>query len=71
MQSRSFLGADGVVFLTEYAQEVVLARLPHPPRQTVVIPHGVDNRFRCPRVHSGHWVSILERSRFASCTSQL
>ena len=44
-QILSFLSADGVIFLTEYARREVLAQLPRPPRFETVIPHGVAARF--------------------------
>lgn len=46
MHGQSFLKADGVIFLTEYAHQVVLAQLSRPPAHSAVIPHGVDERFR-------------------------
>ena len=46
-QSRSFRSADGVIFLTEYAQREVCAQLRTPPHQVAIVPHGVDERFRC------------------------
>lgn len=46
--ARSFVDADGVIFLTEYAQREVCAVLPRSPRRMVTIPHGVSDRFRMP-----------------------
>lgn len=45
-QTCSFASADGVVFLSDYARRVVSACVSPPIRRSVVIPHGVDARFR-------------------------
>lgn len=45
VQARSFVKADGVIFLTEYARAAVLKILLRPPRCMVTVPHGVDRRF--------------------------
>lgn len=47
-QTRSFEGADGIIFLSDFARRVVTSRLRSPPRRSVVVPHGVDDRFRRP-----------------------
>jgi glycosyltransferase involved in cell wall biosynthesis len=47
-QSRTFRHADGLVFLSRYARDVV-TRAAGPFRaRTRTIPHGVDDRFLCP-----------------------
>lgn len=46
VQSRNFVNADGVIFLTEYARREVCRALPRGPRRIAVIPHGVGERFR-------------------------
>jgi glycosyltransferase involved in cell wall biosynthesis len=45
-QSRQFTGADGVIFLTQYARDQVLPQLSSPPRRHTIIPHGVDPSMR-------------------------
>lgn len=45
VQARSFMQANGLIFLTEYAKATVLNVLPRSPARTVTIPHGVDRRF--------------------------
>jgi glycosyltransferase involved in cell wall biosynthesis len=45
-QSRQFTGADGVIFLTQYARDAILPQLPAPPRRHTIIPHGVDDAMR-------------------------
>ena len=45
-QARSFAGADGVIFLNQYALSQVTATMKRPPRRVAVIPHGVADRFR-------------------------
>ena len=47
-QSRSFLRASGVIFLTRYAQDAVLKVTGVLPGQTAIIPHGIDRRFFQP-----------------------
>lgn len=45
-QSKAFRGADGVIFLTECAKATVIKHLRGHPKSAMVIPHGVDQRFR-------------------------
>jgi glycosyltransferase involved in cell wall biosynthesis len=45
-QSRSFHHADGVIFLTQYANNGVLAITGPLPSLTRVIPHGLNDRFQ-------------------------
>lgn len=47
-QSRSFKKTDGVIFLTEYAREVVLNVTGQLRGQTHIIPHGLNPRFIRP-----------------------
>lgn len=47
-QIRTFLKSDGLIFLTQYACDTVLKVLPHCPRKTAIIPHGIDARFMRP-----------------------
>lgn len=50
-QSRSFQQANGVIFLTQYAQDAVKKVTGQLPGQTTIIPHGIDGRFfQLPRV---------------------
>lgn len=50
-QSRSFRKADGVIFLTEYARNVVLRVTRELHGQACVIPHGLNPRFnQAPKV---------------------
>jgi len=44
-QSRSFRKADGVIFLTEYARDVVLRVTGKLRGQTCTVPHGLNPRF--------------------------
>ena len=46
-QSRSFKKADGVIFLTKYAQKRVQNVIGAMQGQTVIIPHGINSRFLC------------------------
>lgn len=45
-QSRSFRGADGLIFLTEYARQVVLKVTGQISGKATTIPHGINPRFR-------------------------
>ena len=45
IQSRSFRKADGVIFLTEYARDVVLRVTGKLRGQTCIVPHGLNPRF--------------------------
>lgn len=51
-QTRTFLNADGMIFLTNYARDVVMQGVKQlQGKSNVIIPHGVDNRFLlAPRV---------------------
>jgi len=46
-QIRTFRRADGLIFLTEYAQRVIEQQIGSHPH-TAVIPHGLEDRFRIP-----------------------
>lgn len=45
VQSRSFRKTDGVIFLTEYARDVVLGITGKLSGQTCIVPHGLNPRF--------------------------
>lgn len=45
MQSLGFRQADGVIFLTRYAADVVQRRIGALPGATAIVPHGVSRRF--------------------------
>lgn len=47
-QTASFRRAEGVVFLTEYARRAVLDRTGPLGARTVMIPHGIEERFFMP-----------------------
>lgn len=44
-QVRSFRAADGVIFLTQYAQETVGRWIGEIGRKSAMIPHGIEKRF--------------------------
>jgi glycosyltransferase involved in cell wall biosynthesis len=48
VQRRTFGRADGVIFLTKYAQQVVAADGVAIGGRTAVIPHGIESRFFAP-----------------------
>ena len=47
-QSRSFQNADGVIFLSRYARSTVMGQIGDIRGSSIVVPHGVDPRFRKP-----------------------
>jgi glycosyltransferase involved in cell wall biosynthesis len=47
-QSRTFRQADGVIFLTQYAHDVVMGVIGRARGRRTIIPHGVDTRFLMP-----------------------
>ena len=47
IQARSFRKADGLIFLTRYAQNTVMRVVKHIHGETTVIPHGINDRFVC------------------------
>lgn len=47
-QSRSFRKAHGLIFLTQYAQDVVMRIIKPISGETIVVPHGINDRFFCP-----------------------
>ncbi len=51
MQSRTFKKAEGVIFLTEYAREVVVRVTGKLRGKTSIVPHGLNPRFiRKPKI---------------------
>ncbi len=49
VHGRAFTHADGVIFLTEFARDRICVALgDERPRETAIVPHGVDARFRAP-----------------------
>ncbi len=45
VQSRAFLKANGLIFLTNYASEKVTSKLPILKSKSIIISHGISNRF--------------------------
>jgi glycosyltransferase involved in cell wall biosynthesis len=46
-QSETLRNADGVIFLTRYARDVVTRALGAVSGKAIIIPHGIDSRFTC------------------------
>jgi glycosyltransferase involved in cell wall biosynthesis len=44
-QTRTYRGADGVIFLTRYAEQVVLKSMGRLSNERAIIPHGLNSRF--------------------------
>lgn len=47
-QTRTFRRAAGLIFLTQYARDVVMRVINTTVGTTTIIPHGIDDRFACP-----------------------
>jgi glycosyltransferase involved in cell wall biosynthesis len=47
-QTRTFRKANGVIFLTQYAQDAVMRVIKDIKGITSIISHGIDGRFSCP-----------------------
>lgn len=61
-QARAFESADGVIFLTRYAREVVTEAARVALEKTTIISHGIGSRFACrPRAQSGIEAYSAER----------
>lgn len=45
LQGKTFKSADGVIFLTRTARDIVLQTLRHPLKRSVIVPHGISNEF--------------------------
>ena len=52
IQTRTFLNADGIIFLTQYARDVIMQEVKHlHGKKNVIIPNGIDKYFlHSPRV---------------------
>jgi glycosyltransferase involved in cell wall biosynthesis len=46
-QTATLRHADGIIFLTRYAQNVVTRAIGAISGKAIIIPHGIDNRFIC------------------------
>ncbi len=46
--ARTFRRADGLIFLTRYAQEAVMRIIKTTAGKTTIVPHGIDDRFTHP-----------------------
>lgn len=47
IQTRTFQQAQGVIFLTKHARDVVLRAIQNTAGKSTIIPHGIDGRFVC------------------------
>lgn len=48
VQARTLRRADGIIFLTRYARDVVMRVIRRTDAETTIIPHGIDARFLQP-----------------------
>lgn len=46
----SYRKADSIIFISEYARNVIEEIIPNIVNKSIVIPHGISNKFRIPRV---------------------
>ncbi|MBN1256667.1 MAG: glycosyltransferase family 4 protein [Planctomycetes bacterium] len=44
-QSKSLRRANGIVFLTEFAKKAIIPSWHNPEAQSVIVPHGIEERF--------------------------
>lgn len=44
-QSKTFLKSNGLIFLTNYASNKVINEIPSLKNKSIIIPHGISNRF--------------------------
>jgi glycosyltransferase involved in cell wall biosynthesis len=44
-QADSFRRVDGLIFLTQYAHDVIMGQIGRIKAKTVIVPHGIDPRF--------------------------
>ena len=44
-QKKSFLGADGIIFLSNYAQKIISEQVDIKRKKTIIIHHGVSKKF--------------------------
>lgn len=47
-QGRTFQRADGIIFLTRHARDVVMQVVKRTTANTPIVPHGIDDRFTRP-----------------------
>lgn len=47
-QSHTFRRAAGLIFLTQYARDIVMRTISTTAGETTIIPHGIDERFTYP-----------------------
>jgi glycosyltransferase involved in cell wall biosynthesis len=52
----SMVRADLVIFISEYARDLISEQIPNLSGKSVVIPHGVDSRFRAIQNSRPAWV---------------
>lgn len=57
LQSYTFIRSKSILFLTEYAKHAISKRLRLNPEQSVVIPHGINDRFS----NSVHKAETIEK----------
>jgi glycosyltransferase involved in cell wall biosynthesis len=48
VQSGTFRGADGLIFLTRYARDTVMSVIGATDGRSAIVPHGIDERFKHP-----------------------
>ncbi len=71
-QGRSFRRAQGVIFLTQYAQRAVTAALGGLRGMTVLVPHGIETRFvMAPRPQKAVWADDGQALRLLYVSIQM
>ena len=71
-QGRSFRRAQGVIFLTHYAQKAVTAALAGLRGLTALVPHGIESRFvMAPRPQKAVWADEGQALRLLYVSIQM
>jgi glycosyltransferase involved in cell wall biosynthesis len=65
VQSRTFRRADGVIFLSNYARDLITKKLGHLSGEVVVTPHGVNKVFFLPPRVQGDISSYSSKNPFS------
>ena len=48
LQTKTFLHSNGIIFLTKFAQDVVIDSIGHIEGEKIIIPHGINSKFFFP-----------------------
>lgn len=63
LQSYTFIRSNSILFLTEYAKNTITKRLKLNPEKSVVIPHGINDRFSIDSAHKPRGITIEDKDK--------